>query len=113
MHMKWRYAFALFLVSLPATADDGLWLFNQFPKDQLKQKYNVDVTDAFLENTRLATVRIGSASGAFVSSHGLIVTSRRAAAECAPKTADAFLAPAQADEKPCAGLDASVLVSME
>ncbi len=111
--MKLCAAFALCALVSPALADDGLWLFNQFPKDQLKQKYNVDITDDFLENTRLSTVRIGSASGAFVSAHGIILTSRRAIAECAPKTAEVFLAAAQSDEKPCPGLDAAVLLSME
>ena len=51
--------------------------FNQFPKDQLKQKYNIDVTDQFVENFRLASLRIAGASGAFVSPKGLILTSRR------------------------------------
>ena len=115
--MTLRTALAAGLLALPALipayADDGLWLFNQFPKDQLKQKYNVDIGDDFLENTRLATVRVGSASGAFVSPHGLIVTSRRAAAQCAPKTAETFLAPAQTDEKACPGLDAAVLIAIE
>ncbi len=55
------------IAATPVAADEGLWLFNQFPKDQIKQKYNVEITDAFVENLRLASLRVGGASGAFVS----------------------------------------------
>src|SRR5438552_3425049 len=77
---------ALCALPVPAAADEGLWLFNQFPKDALKQKYDFDVTDEFLGHLRLATVRLGggsgaSVSGAFVSDNGLILTSYRNAAQ--------------------------------
>ena len=99
--------------SAPVAADEGLWLFNQFPKDQIKQKYNVDITDQFVENLRLASLRIGGASGAFVSPQGLILTSRRAVSECAAKAGDVFYAAAGADETKCTGLTADVLVTLE
>src|SRR4051794_28511895 len=88
----------LWALAVPLAADEGMWLFNQFPKDTVKQKYSFEVTDSFLDNVRLATVRIDSGSGAFVSPSGLIVTTRRVAAGC---------------EKQCAGMEASVLVALE
>jgi hypothetical protein len=98
-------------------ADEGLWLFNQFPKDAVKQKYNFEVTDAFLENLRLASLHIGNGAGAFVSRRGLIVTSRRAIAECAAKAGaqinDPFLAASQSEEVKCPNLTADVLVALE
>jgi hypothetical protein len=111
--MKLRMLLLVTLAAAPVAADEGLWLFNQFPKDQIKTKYSVDITDQFVENLRLASLRIGSASGAFVSPKGLIVTSRRAVAECAAKITDVFYAAASADETKCANLNADVLVSLE
>jgi hypothetical protein len=111
--MKPRMLLLALLAAAPALADEGLWLFNQFPKDQVKTKYNVDITDQFLENLRLASLRIGGASGAFVSPKGLILTSRRAVSDCASKAGDVFYAAAAADETKCAGLTADVLVSLE
>src|ERR1700679_2227667 len=111
--MKLRMFLLISLAATPVAADEGLWLFNQFPKDQIKTKYNVDITDQFVENLRLASLRIGGASGAFVSPKGLILTSRRAVSDCAAKAGDVFYAAAGADETKCAGLTADVLVTLE
>jgi len=115
--MYLRFLALVSLLAAPLFGDEGLWLFNQFPKDVVKQKYSFEVTDHFLENLRLASLRVGGGSGAFVSPHGLIVTSRRAVAECAgkaaPQIADPFLAAAEADEAKCIGVNAEALVSFE
>src|SRR5580658_1931449 len=111
--MKLRILLLAALAAAPISADEGLWLFYQFPKDQVKTKYNVDISDQFLENLRLSSLRIGGASGAFVSPKGLILTSRRAVSECAAKATDVIYAASPADETKCAGLTADVLVSLE
>lgn len=67
------------LLALPAPADEGLWLYNQFPTATVKQKHGFDVETAFLDHLRLASVKIGSGSGAFVSPGGLLLTSRQIA----------------------------------
>lgn len=115
MHLR-SLALATLLV-VPLTADEGLWLFNQFPKDVVKQKYSFEVTDQFLETLRLSSLHVGTGSGALVSARGLIVTSRRAVAECvakaAPQIADPFIAASEAEEARCAGVNADVLVALE
>ena len=50
-------------LAVPLVADEGMWLFNQFPKDIVKQKYSFDVSGPFLDNLRLASMRIGGGSG--------------------------------------------------
>ncbi len=45
----------------PVAADEGMWLFNQFPKDAVQEKYNFAVTPEFLDNLRLAAARIPGA----------------------------------------------------
>jgi Peptidase S46 len=105
----------------PALADEGLWLWNQFPTEAVKQKHDFDVTPAFLDELRLASVRIGGESGSFVSSSGLILTTRQVANGCLTSAGrpgydllqDGFLAADAASEIRCAGLDAEVLVSLE
>ena len=100
-------------LALPLPADEGMWLFNQFPKEQVKKSYNFEVTDQFLENLRLASLRIGRDAGAFVSPNGLILTDRSAVADCAAKLKEGFYAAAQSQEVACPGLEASVLVALE
>ena len=86
-----------------ARADDGIWLWNQRPKapvgasgatgasgsmgDQARQKHSLEVSDAFADNLRLATVRLnnGVGSGSFVSANGLVVTNQHLVAACIAK----------------------------
>src|ERR1035437_4692180 len=107
--------------ALPMVADEGMWLFNQFPKDQVKKAYSFEVTGQFLDNLRLASLRIGGSSGSFVSPTRLVLTHRGAVAECIAKLStprkdyvkEGFYAANLAGELPCPGLEASVLVAME
>jgi hypothetical protein len=119
--MRLRATLLACLLVLPAGADEGMWLFNQFPKDQFKEKYSFEVTDQFLENLRLASMRIGSGSGSFVSPHGLIFTNHHIASDCIAKVStaghdylkDGFYAGAESQELACPDLEANVLLKME
>jgi hypothetical protein len=121
-----------------ARADDGIWLWNQLPKQMtgavgasgasgssgsMKPDHSMDIRGAFADNLRLATVRLnnGAGSGSFVSATGLILTNQHLVAGCIAKlsgkdhdyTTDGFYAASQAAELACPGLEASVLLSME
>jgi hypothetical protein len=119
--MKIPGVLLLCALTLPMAADEGMWLFNQFPKDQVKKAYSFDVTDQFLDNLRLASLRIGADSGSLVSPNGLILTGRGTVADCVAKLnsaahdylKDGFYASTEAAELPCPGLEASVLVNLE
>src|ERR1039457_1855904 len=87
--MKLRGILLVFALALPVVADEGMWLFNQFPKSQVTQKYSVDVTDAFLDHLRLSSLRIGGGSGSFVSPNGLIFTNHHVASDCISKVGSA------------------------
>jgi hypothetical protein len=108
-------------LALPALADEGMWLFNQCPKDQLQQKYNFTATDAFLKNLRLATMRIGGGSGSFVSPNGLVFTNHHVASDCISKLGsaqhnymrDGFYAATQQEEMACPDLEANVLLKID
>jgi hypothetical protein len=103
-------------------ADEGMWLFNKFPKEMVAKKYGYQVTDAFLDHLRLASVRFNNGgSGSFISPHGLLFTNHHVGADCIQKlsTADhdymaaGFFAPSDADERKCPDLEVNVLLGME
>ena len=109
------------LCTLPATAGEGLWPYNQFPKDSVKQKHAFDVEPAFLDHLRMASVKLAGGSASFVSPSGLLLTTRALAADCLSglSTAqhdyfkDGFQAASLSAELPCHGMDASVLLKIE
>ncbi|HKA00270.1 MAG TPA: S46 family peptidase [Candidatus Solibacter sp.] len=116
-----RGTIILAALTLPLAADEGMWLFNNFPKDKVKEKYSFDVTDKFLEHLRVSSVRIGAGSGAFVSPNGLIFTNHHIASDCISKVSNAqhdymksgFYAAAQSEELQCPEIEANVLIALE
>jgi hypothetical protein len=68
---------ALFsLQVLPVSAmDEGMWPFNNLPREEIKKKYGFDITDEWLKKVQLASVRFNNGgSGSFVSANGLVLT---------------------------------------
>src|SRR5215213_2937895 len=71
---------------MSASADEGMWLFNNPPKKLLKEKYGFDATDQWLEHVRKSSVRFNSGgSGSFVSSNGLVMTNHHVGADTLQK----------------------------
>ncbi len=109
------------LSAWPASAAEGLWPYNQFPKDSVKQKLGFEVEPAFLDHLRLSSVKMPGGSGAFVSASGLLITTRQIAADCLSGLSsaahdyyrDGFQAAGESAELACPGLDASVLLKIE
>jgi len=112
----------LILLASPAIqADEGLWLFNRFPKDLVKERYYFEVTDQFLDHLRLSSVRFNNGgTGSFVSRDGLLFTNHHVGAECIQQLstpaqdymANGFYAASQADEKACPALEVNVLLDI-
>jgi S1-C subfamily serine protease len=74
---------AILLICLPpAWADEGMWPFNQFPKEAVAQKHKFDVSADFLDRLRMASVRLTGGSGSFVSPNGLVLTNQHLTAGC-------------------------------
>lgn len=116
-----RFA-ALLLAPALLLADDGLWLFDRFPKAVVKNRYGLDVSDAFLDHMRLSSVRFNSGgSGSFISPHGLLFTNHHVGADCIQKVSsakhdymkDGFYAKTDAEERACPDLEVNVLLRIE
>src|SRR5947199_8650410 len=99
-----------------------MWLFNQPPRDLLKQKYNFDLDDAWLERAMKASVRFNNGgSGSFVSPDGLAVTNHHIGADSLQKLSsptkdyyrDGFYAKTRDEELKCPDLELNALQSIE
>ena len=105
-----------------AAADEGMWLFNAPPLKQLKEKYQFEPTQQWLEHLQKASVRLNSGgSGSFVSANGLVITNHHVGADTLQKISDpqhnylkdGFYARTQADEIKSTDLELNVLMSIE
>jgi hypothetical protein len=107
---------------LAAWADEGMWTFNNFPKQLVQQRYGFTPSDTWLDHIRLASVRFNNGgSGAFVSAEGLVMTNHHVGSDCMHELgtpghdymAEGFYAPSREKEARCPNLELNVLMSME
>mgnify|MGYP002622376293 FL=1 len=109
------------LATMPISADEGMWLYNQIPTELLQQRYGFVPDQAWLDHVRLASVRFNSGgSGSFVSSRGLVMTNHHVGADALQKLSSAehdlleegYHAKSEADELPCVDLELNVLMNI-
>jgi hypothetical protein len=114
--------FSYFFVSLPASADEGMWLYNAFPRDKVRAKYDFAPTQQWLDHVRLGSVRFNNGgSGSFVSANGLTFTNHHVGSECIHDLSTGgkdyvkagFYAKTQAEEARCPNLELNQLVGIE
>ncbi len=120
--MTAMFSLASSLFTEIALADEGMWLFNQPPRKQLKEKYGFDPTDKWLDHLQKSAVRFNSGgSGSFVSADGLVMTNHHVGADCLQKLSSAdkdlikigFHARKREEEIKCVDLELNVLMSIE
>ena len=111
-----------FLFSTVASADEGMWLYNEAPKDKIKAKYGFELTQQWLDHVRLSSVRFNNGgSGSFVSADGLTFTNHHVGAGCVQQLSSeghdyiktGFYAKTQAEEAKCPNLELNELVGIE
>jgi len=114
-------AMVLLLSAALATADEGMWTFDNPPTKQLQEKYNFTPTKEWLDHVRLSSVRfMDGGSGSFVSPNGLVMTNHHVAMGQLQKMSTAeqnfvatgFYAPTPEQEAKCPDLELNVLVEM-
>jgi hypothetical protein len=114
-------AFFLWAV-VPACADEGMWLFNAFPREKVQAKYGFEPSQQWLDAVRLGSVRFNNGgSGSFVSPDGLTFTNHHVGAICVQQLStpghdyikEGFYAKTQAEEARCPDLELNQLVEIE
>jgi hypothetical protein len=109
------------LSAAPAFADEGMWTFDNFPAAQVRAKYGVDITPAWLDHVRNNAVRLSTGcSASIVSANALVLTNNHCVAECAQDLSSAghdyythgYTALNASEERKCAGMQAEILTSI-
>lgn len=118
--MKRAILLAVFaVICIPAIADEGMWTLDNFPTAAVKEKYGVEITEAWLQTVKSSVARMDSGcSASFVSPNGLVLTNHHCAISCISQNssadsdleADGFLAASPGDEVSCPTDRLSVLI---
>ncbi|HEX4803510.1 MAG TPA: S46 family peptidase [Myxococcaceae bacterium] len=120
--MKALLAIAAICLSSPlALADEGMWTFNNFPTQKVKQKYGFEATQPWLDHVRLSSLRLAQGcSASLVSPNGLVMTNHHCAHSCIEQlstaqkdyVASGFFAVNPKDEVKCPVLEANQLIQI-
>lgn len=103
-------------------ADEGMWLFNRAPKQQIQAKYGFELTDAWLDHVQKSAVRISTGgSGSLVSPTGLVMTNHHVGSDMLEKLstkehdyiATGFYAAKPDEEIRCPDIEMHVLWTIE
>lgn len=105
-----------------ATADEGMWTFDNPPNALVNAAYGVELDDPWLDRVGSGTARLeNGCTAAFISGSGLLLTNHHCAEECIAQNSSAerdllgkgFLARDRAGELRCPDAAVSVLVRTE
>ena len=119
---KLLIATMLCAAAVASFADEGMWLFNQPPRKILRERYQFDATDTWLEHLQKSSARFNSGgSGSFLSEDGLLISNHHVGADALQKVStkeknylrDGFYARTPAEEIKCLDLEINVLQSIE
>jgi peptidase S46-like protein len=113
----------LFVLALAfaASADEGMWTYDNFPSKKVGQKYGFTPDAQWLQEAQLSSVRLaGGCSGSFVSPDGLVMTNHHCAHSCIEQlstkdkdfVAQGFYAPAGENEVKCPEIELNELVQI-
>lgn len=115
-------AAASLVLAFSLHADEGMWLYENPPRQLLKEKYDFDLSTEWLDHLMKSSVRFNSGgSGSFVSGDGLALSNHHVGADALQKLGsaeknylrDGFHAKRLDEELKCVDLELNVLQSVE
>ena len=121
MLVRLALLFSLF-ASASVLADEGMWTFQNFPSDTVKETYGVTIDGAWLNRVQRSITRHESGcTGSFVSGEGLVLTNHHCVMRCLSELsseqenfiAQGFNSGNRAGERKCPTEILSVLMEVE
>jgi V8-like Glu-specific endopeptidase len=109
------------LFAAPASADEGMWTFDNFPLQRVNQAYGTRLDQAWLDRVQAASVRLTSGcSASVVSPQGLVLTNHHCVVGCVQDLSTAqqdfvkagFYTAARTEERQCPGMQAEILTGI-
>ncbi len=105
------------LVSSGVAADEGMWTFDNLPREPLAAKYNFTPDAKWTDHVMRAAVSLGGCSASFVSKDGLVLTNHHCISGCLQQLSnarknyltDGFLARKHDEEMQCPTTEVSRL----
>lgn len=111
---------ALALSATAASAEEGMWTFDNFPIARANQTLGTNIDQAWLDRVRLSSVRFGGCSAGIVSNAGLVLTNNHCVATCVANlstpevnyAATGFTPRTREEELRCPGGSAEILTEI-
>ncbi|HEY5105211.1 MAG TPA: S46 family peptidase [Caulobacteraceae bacterium] len=109
------------LAASRASAEEGMWTFDNFPTSQVEQQLGVHLDQAWLDHLEGASVRLTTGcSAAVVSRDGLALTNQHCVVECAQQLSNpaadyvrgGYLTDTRSEERACPAMQAEVLLGV-
>lgn len=119
-HLLLATTAALALSATAASAEEGMWTFDNFPIARANQTLGTNIDQAWLDRVRLSSVRFGGCSAGIVSNAGLVLTNNHCVATCVANlstpevnyAATGFTPRTREEELRCPGGSAEILTEI-
>lgn len=119
-HLLLATTAALALSATAASAEEGMWTFDNFPIARANQTLGTNIDQAWLDRVRLSSVRFGGCSAGIVSNAGLVLTNNHCVATCVANlstpavnyAATGFTPRTREEELRCPGGSAEILTDI-
>jgi hypothetical protein len=103
-----------------AAAEEGMWTFDNFPRDRVAKEHDFPISDQWLGHVMRSAARLRGCSASFVSADGLVATNHHCVASCVQQVsskardlmASGFYARSAAEELRCPEIDVRQLLEI-
>jgi hypothetical protein len=104
----------------PAAAEEGMWTFDNFPSEEMREQLGWAPDGAWLDRVMAATARMPGCSASNVSGEGLMLTNHHCVIACVTALSsserdflqDGFMARAREEELRCPDMNVDVLTGV-
>ena len=111
----------LTLAAGSASAEEGMWTFDNFPIARANATLGTNIDQAWLDRVRLSSVKFGGCSAGIVSAEGLVMTNNHCVATCVANLSTqavnyaetGFTPRTREEERKCPGGTAEILTGID